>query len=265
MGLFNDGLVSTPEDLLAYEADLKEIAAASGIELNAKATLAQTEVGAQLEASSRKPGNVFFASGAGWQSTGADNAAPRFGLSQVVVTPPLKLWHTFQTLSLVFRDANSAKVSDKYQSKWREYKELSRWAQELLFQTGIGLTLRPVPRPTQPTVSFAASTLLGGSWRVRMTWIGEGGVEGAPSLSRAAQTTDGQTISVEPGSAPAGVSGWNVYVGTATAELTRQNAAPLAPGVPWTLPASGLTAGEALGDGQSPDVYRTAPRFLQRG
>ena len=265
MALFADGLVSEAPDLLAYEADLKEISASEGIDLSTKATLAQTEVGAQLEASSRRPGHVFFANGGGWQATASEAALPRFDLGQVVVTPPLKLWHTFQTLMLVFRDANSTKVSDKYAAKWREYKELAKWAQELLFQTGVGLVTAPVPRPEQPAIGFAASTLGAMSLFVRMSWVGLNGEEGAASAARAVKTPDSQAVTVTPPTAPGGVSGWNVYVGMNEDDLQRQNTTPLSPGGAWVMPAGGVVSGEALGEGQTPEAYRTVPRFLQRG
>ena len=58
----------------------------------------------------------------------AETNPSRFELSQVVVTPPLKLFHTFQTLGIVYRDAYNRKLNHKYLPKWREYKELARWA-----------------------------------------------------------------------------------------------------------------------------------------
>ncbi len=264
MALFVDGLVSETADLIAYEADLKGVAASEEIDLKSKATLAQTEVGAQLEASSRRPGHVYYAQGSGWQSTGAETALPRFDLGQVVVTPPLKLWHTFQTLSLIYRDANSRRVADKYLAKWREYKELSKWAQELLFQTGVGLTNGPIPRPAEPQLGEAASTLGSLSLWVRMSWTA-GAAEGAGSAARAVKTAAGKALVVTPPTAPAGVTGWHVYVGESEEELQRQNSAVLAVGSSWTMPDSGLIAGEPLGEGQKPDVFRTVPRFLQRG
>ena len=42
-----------------------------------------------MEAASRSPGNIYFANGVGWQSSGAESNPSRFELSQVVVTPPL--------------------------------------------------------------------------------------------------------------------------------------------------------------------------------
>ncbi len=264
MALFTDGSVSEMRDLLAYESDLLDLATAEGIDVSSKLLLAQTEVGAQLEASSRRPGNVFFAAGAGWQSTGSDVSLPRFDLSQVVVTPPLKLWHTFRTLALFFSDAQTRKENDKYQPRTRQYDELSKWAGELLFQTGIGLTATPVPRAGEPTLGAAAASLPAMSLYVRITWM-RGDEEGAGSPERASQTTANQALTVTPPAAPAGVTGWRVYLGERRGEALRQADDPLPLDSAWTMPAGGFVQGAEIGSGQAPDLFRTAPRFLQRG
>jgi hypothetical protein len=265
MALFTDGLVSELPDLLGYEADLLDVASALKVELGVKLQLAQTEVGAQLEATSRRPGNVFLAKGAGWQSTGGEASVPRFNLNQVVVTPPLKLWHTFQTLTLFYRDAQARKVDDKYLPKWREYKELAKWASDLLFQTGVGLTMSPVPRAEQPVIGFAAATLPAMSLYVRTTWVGHDGAEGAGSKERAVQTAANQALKLTMASAPASASGWHVYIGQAQGEALRQTDDPLGLGAEWVMPSGGVTEGPELGDGQPAEMYRTAPKFLQRG
>ncbi len=105
MALFTDQSVSEVADLVAYEANLPEVSSAEGIDLETKIRLAQTEVRTHLEAASTRPENVYHARGAGWQSTGGEANLSRFELQQVVVTPPLKLWHTFQTLAIIYRDA----------------------------------------------------------------------------------------------------------------------------------------------------------------
>ena len=265
MALFTDGLVSELPDLLGYEADLLDVAGALKVELGVKLQLAQTEVGAQLEATSRRPGNVFLAKGAGWQSTGGETSAPRFDLNQVVVTPPLKLWHTFQTLALFYRDAQARKVDDKYLPKWREYKELAKWASDLLFQTGVGLTVSPVPRAQQPAIEFETSTLPAMSLYVRTTWVGQDSVEGAGSKERAVHTVANQALKLAMGPAPAAAVGWHVYMCQSQGEAFRQTDEPLMAGAEWVMPLSGVGDGQELGNGQSAEMYRTAPKFLQRG
>ncbi len=265
MALFTDQSVSDISDLIAYEANLPEISGAEGIDLETKIRLAQTELSAHLEAASQRPGNVYFAQGAGWQSTGGETNLSRFALNQVVVTPPLKLWHTFQALAIIYRDAYNRKLNDKYLPKWKEYKELGKWASDLLLQTGIGITTKPVPRPGQPTLDWVASTLGDLVLFVRMTWVGTQGAEGSGSVEQAITVPAGNALRVTPQSAPSGVTGWNVYVGPSSGEATLQNAGPLDLETTWVLPDSGLVSGSPIEEGQLPEVFKTVPRFLQRG
>jgi hypothetical protein len=265
MALFTDGLVSQVSDLVAYEANLPEVAAAEGIDLATKLGLAHTEVGAQIEAASQRPGNVYFARGAGWQATGAEGNLARFDLSQVVVTPPLKLWQTFQTLAIVYRDAYNRKLNDKYLPKWKEYKDLAQWANDLLFQTGIGITSSPIARPEPPALDWVASSAGGMAVFVRMTWADANGIEGAASAEQAATVPVNYSLRVTPAVAPAGVSGWHVYAGGSSGEVFRQNADALELGTAWVMPENGLVSGVKVGEGQLPEVFRTVPRFLQRG
>ena len=265
MALFTDQSVSEISDLIAYEANLTEISSAEGIDLETKIRLAQTELSAHLEASSQRPGNVYFAQGTGWQSTGGEANLSRFALDQVVVTPPLKLWHTFQALAIIYRDAYNRKLNDKYLPKWKEYKELGKWVSDLLMQTGIGITTNPVRRPGPPAVDWVASTLGAMALFVRMTWVGTAGAEGSGSVEQAVTVPAGQALRVAPETGPAGVTGWNVYVGAASGDTTLQNTDPLDPETAWVMPDSGLVAGSSIEDGQLPEVFKTLPRFLQRG
>jgi hypothetical protein len=265
MALFTDGLVSQVSDLIAYEANLPEVAAAEGIDLATKLQLALTEVGAQIEAASQRPGNVYFARGAGWQTSGAEGNLARFDLSQVVVTPPLKLWHTFQTLAILYRDAYNRKLNDKYLPKWKEYKDLAQWANDLLFQTGIGVTGNPITRPEPPVLDWVASSAGAMAVFVRVTWVGANDVEGAASAEQAATVPANYSLRVTAGEAPAGVAGWNVYAGESSGEVYRQNTEALEVGAAWVMPESGLVGGVRVGEGQLPEVFRTVPRFLQRG
>ena len=265
MALFTDQSVSEVADLISYEANLPEVSSAEGIDLETKIRLAQTEVGAHLEAASSRPGNVYYTRGAGWQSTGSEANLSRFELSQVVVTPPLKLWHTFQTLAIIYRDAYNRKTNDKYLPKWKEYKELANWASGLLFQTGIGITSCPVARPQQPALEWVSSTLGGMALFVRITWVGPKGVDSSGSLEKAIAIPSGNAIQVTPPTSPAGATGWNAYVGESSGMAVRQNSEPLDLEAAWVMPGTGLAAGQSIQDGQLPEVFKTVPQFLQRG
>lgn len=265
MALFTDGLVSQVSDLVAYEANLPEIAAAEGIDLATKLQLALTEVGAEIAAASQRPGNVYLARGGGWQTSGAEGNLSRFDLSQVVVTPPLSLWHTFQTLAIIYRDAYNRKLNDKYLPKWKEYKDLAHWASGLLFQTGIGVTSNPVPRPAPPVLDWVPSSAAALAVFVCVSWVGAESAEGAASAEQALTVPVNNSLRVTVGAAPAGVLGWHVYAGSASGEAFRQNTDVLDVGSAWVMPESGLVSGVEVGDGQLPEVFRTVPRFLQRG
>ena len=268
MALFTDASISDVQDLLAYEANLVEVADAEGIDLQAKLRLAQSEVGAELVAAALRPGNIYWTA-PGWNSTGTEVNLSRFELTKVAVTPPLKLWHTFQALAIAYRDAYNRKLNDKYLPKWTEYKELARWASNLLYQSGIGLVLKPILRPGKPVVGSVSGTQAAATFYVRISWVGaDGAAEGAASEEVALAVPDNQALRVTPPAAPASpyvVTGWNVYVGAASGEEARQNSQTLPLGQAWVMPPTGLAAGAAVGTGQEPDLYRTVPRFVQRG
>ena len=265
MALFTDEFVTQVSDLLAYESNLGEVSAAEGIDLDVKIHLAHTEVGAKLDAASRRPGDVFLPDGSGAHLGEGGGTQGRFALHEVVVTPPLKLTHTFQTLAIVYRDAYNRKLNDKYLPKWREYKELARWAWDLLAQTGIGISAAPVPRPKAPELDWVSSTVVLAPLFVSMTWVGPQDAEGAGSAEQAIAIPADNALRVTPAAVPESVTGWNVYVGESSGALTRQNTELIPVGTTWTLPASGLVTGEELGEGQVPDLFKTVPRFSQRG
>jgi hypothetical protein len=100
---------------------------------------------------------------------------------------------------------------------------------------------------------------------VRMTWTDASARESTGSVEQAIAVPDGNALRVTPPSAPAGPNGWNVYTGESSGAVTRQNVTPLAVGTVWVIPPSGMIAGEALGTGQQADLFKTAPRFVQRG
>lgn len=264
MALFTDEYVSDVSDLLGYETNLPEVAAAEGVDLTAKLKLAHIEVGAQLQAASTRPGSVYQGQTGVWNSGGDANLS-RFDLAKVVVTPPLKLWHTFQTLAIVYRDLYNRKVNDKYLPKWNEYKELTRWATDLLFQTGIGVTWDPLPRPEAPILDWVSGPHAAATLFAAITWGNSAGEESAGSVEQAISLPDASALRITHRTPPAPAKNWNVYVGTVSGNVTRQNPSPLPLFTPWVTPMSGLVEGSPLGEGQAPQVFRTVPRFLQRG
>jgi hypothetical protein len=91
MALFTDGPVSTIEDLRAYDSQIGDIASMEGIDVQQKLALAQEDLSIELER---------LLDG-------------RHGLEKVVQTPPLKLWHAYRSLELVYRDAYFTHLNDR--------------------------------------------------------------------------------------------------------------------------------------------------------
>src|SRR6185369_8888666 len=93
MALFTDGPVSSILDLTARDTQLLNVAVAEGIDVTQKLALAQDELALELGALLSRA------------SAGESLWAPQPDIGSVVVTPPLKLWHTLRTLELFYADA----------------------------------------------------------------------------------------------------------------------------------------------------------------
>jgi hypothetical protein len=258
MALFLDGAVSTTEDLTAQDSQLLDVASTEGIDLGSKLALAQEELGVELRAllSRASPWDPFC-----WP---APAYIEHMGIRHVVVTPPLKMWHTFRTLETVYRDAYNNELNDRYAGKRDAFREMAIWAREKLILLGIGMVWKPVPRAETPAIAPAQGALAAGTYYVTMAWVNSTGEEGA-SATPAVATTTGGTLAVHPGAAPQGATGWNAYIGVSAESMTLQNTSLLSPGQNWTQPATLTTAGRKAGSGQAPSYLWPAPRVLQRG
>jgi len=236
--LFTDGPLSTIDHLAEYEVEVRQVGAAEGINLDAKLLLAQVEMGLELQAS-----------------------YPDLILEQVVVTPPLRLWHIFHTLAIVYRDAFNRRRNDKYQPKWTEYQELAKTAAGQYRSIGIGIALSPLAAPAVPALAgVAGGSLPAAIYVVHATWVNSGGQESAPSPAVSISLPDNQLLQVTPPVAPPLALGWYPYVGE-----QRQVTDAIAPGTGWTMPAGGPVIGPTLPVGQAPTYYRPQPHILQRG
>jgi hypothetical protein len=245
MALFTDGPASTIEDLAAQDSQVFNIASSEGIDLTVKLGLTHEMVGMELEELLRR-------------STG-------FDLSHVVVTPPVRLWHTYRTLENVYREAYNSQLNDRYAGKRDQFRELSKWAYDRLVSAGIGIALQPAPRAATPNVEQTIGGVLpDGVYYVTMAWLnkaGEVGVCANPETIAVA----GSGFRVEPQVAPAGVAGWNVYVGIDPAAMWRQNEYELAPDAAWVQTGTWLSDGVKANGGQNANYFHAIPRVLQRG
>ena len=101
--------------------------------------------------------------------------------------------------------------------------------------------------PAAPALGSSVGGALGSAtYYVKTTYVtpfGETLASSESSLAVAANSV--LTVGAAP-AIVAGVTGWNVYVGTAAGAETLQNASPIALGTGWLEPTSGLIAGSAI-------------------
>ena len=244
MALFTDGPASTIEDLAAQDSQLLNIASAEGVDLTVKLGLEQEAIGLEVEELLQRGSS--------------------FRLSQVVVTPALRLWHTYRTLELVYRDAYHSQLNDRYAGKRDQFRELSKWAYDRLIQAGIGIAVRPVPRAATPRVSQTTGQLSDGLYYVTMAWMNEAGECGACANPETI-TVAGGGFQVEPQAPSRGVTGWNVYAGFGPDAMWQQNVDPIAPDAPWMQIGLWLSNEVLANGGQSANYFHAIPRVLQRG
>jgi hypothetical protein len=262
MALFTDAPISTLDQLVAQDGAALDVANTEGIDATAKLSLAQDELGIEITAAaSRSPFSP--ASSSVWWPGMVLTATLQ--LSSIVVTPPLRLWHTFHTLELIYRDAYNTQLNDRYLGKWRAYTDLTKWACSMLMQTGVGIVSDPVAVAQSPQVDVIDGILQASSYFVQTAWLNARGEEGMASAVVSAAASDQHSIQVTAQSPPANATVWNIYAGLSIDALTLQNPAPITVGQVWLLPTSGLVFGRGPGIGQAPNYYRLLPRYLQRG
>ncbi len=243
MALFTDGPASSIEDLTAQDSQLLAVASSEGIDLTVKLGLTQEMTGMELTELLRR--------------------ASRFGPEQVVVTPPLRLWHTYRTLENVYRDAYNSQLNDRYAGKREQFRELSKWAYDRLVQAGIGIAAQAVPRAAPPVLRAVAGEMPDGLYYVTMAWVNAAGEEGAPATAGTILLS-GSGLEASPPAPPPRASGWNVFVGNGPDTMARQNNAPIDPAMAWTQ-AEPLHPGAAPGNGQAANYFHAIPRVIQRG
>ena len=254
MALFTDGTITGIEDLRGHDTQLLDVARVESIDVTRKLALAQEELGVELAG--------LLGQMASPEIYGVGlNAAP--AIQQVVVTPPLKLWHVFRTLEMVYRDAYNSQLNDRYAGRRDEYHEMAKWAHDQVIQDGLGIATDPVKQAAAPVPRRSAGGLADGTYYIAIAWTNAGGEEGASSVPAVMQVS-GSSFAVET-AVPPNVKGWNVYCGTRPSTMTIQNSAILAPGQTWVQPNTLSTSGRPAGSGQAPSYRVPVPRTIQRG
>jgi hypothetical protein len=250
MSLFTDGAIADIEDLRGYDTQLLNVATVEGIDVTRKLSLAQEEIGVEVTG---LLGRLTMA--------GQFNAPPEIG--QVVVWQPLKLWHIFRSLEMVYGDAYNNQLNDRYSGRRDEYHEAARWAHDKVIEYGLGIAVDPVRRASAATVRVSKGSLADGTYYVAVAWMNAAGEEGASSAP-VTIAVSGSSFAVET-DLPARAKGWNVYSGTSPETMTLQNGTALAAGQSWVQPNSLSTTGRAAGDGQKATYILAVPRAIQRG
>jgi hypothetical protein len=243
VALVMDGAISTVDDLRALDSAILETSTGEGIDLTNKLRVAEEALHLELAVFLLRAANQNGVSG------------PGVNLGSVAVTAPLRRWHSLRTLVEVYSDAYNSQFNDRYLGKWKHYSKLTRETSDLLFDYGVGIIGNPVPRAPKPAVTAGPSGGAIGQFYVRTAWRGPFGASGALSETVGFAAPDGERFIVDPGVAPAGVTGFDVYAGADETALTRQNSSPILAGSTWTLPPAGLVTGPAPLADQKPDHY----------
>lgn len=255
MALYNDAVLSSDFELQQYENALLDVASTEKIDLTTKAMLAQSEIAADLA--------LFLARNSFCDSRLLVKRVEDIG--EVVVTAPLKRWHAYKTLAMVYQDAYNNQLNDRYQGKWTQYNQLATAAAQTLFECGLGIVYQPVPKASQPSISIVPMAVTGATYYIRVSWINAAMQEGVASDAIEATSKDGSAIQVGVSRVPTGVASWNVYAGDSPDGVTLQNSSPTAIDSTWIMPATGLLTGRAPGDGQVPEAWIVDRRILPRG
>ena len=254
MALFTDG-ISTIQDLINQDNSVLTTAQTENIDLTQKLAIALTELGIEVMAL-LQPGNTC-----GWDIW----LPPSPQLINVVVTPPLQLWHVFQSLTLVYQDAYYNQLNDRYQAKRNQFQQLAKWAMQKLIQSGLGIVSDPLPEAAAPQLTAIPGGQPAATYYASVSWLNVEGEEGQPGDAAALTVEAGNVLVVQPLSQPTNAVSWNVYAGTLATVLTLQNSAPLALDQVWIQAAPVSLGGTAPGTGQAANYTRSLPRVIQRG
>ena len=259
MALFTDAQIITLNDLLPFEASLVQVAAAHGINVDTKISLATSFVAEKLFRLLQDTGM----SDPQWLSRCV------IGLSTVVVTPPLQRWLCIESLTRVFAEAYNVQLNTRFQGKWKEYQAETKYAADQTIQAGLGIVFVPLPKPQMPEVSMQHGNSPAESIYVQTAWVDANGDESALSPINGLVLNSQSTISVQmaegANGAPPAALGWNIYVGSVVSQITLQNGNPLITGSTWTLPSTGIVNGPAGGNGQTPQYIVPVSRQIRRG
>jgi hypothetical protein len=254
MGLFTDG-IATIEDLAGQDSAILSTAQTENIDLSQKLALAQQDLGIEITTLLQRS-NTYD-----WQFW----LQPDPQLNNIVVTPPLQLWHVFHTLNLVYQDVYFNQLNDRYKGKRDQFQQLGQWAMEKLIQTGLGIASDPLPQAAPPGLTSVSGGQPSMTYYTAASWINVEGEEGQTSNPSCLAVADGNALVAQPVNPPSNATMWNAYVGLSTTTLTLQNDLPMALDQVWVQAAPVSPNGRGPCSGQVPNYLRALPRVIQRG
>jgi hypothetical protein len=255
MALFTDGLINAIIDLQTNESSILTVASTADVDLAGKMALAQEDITNQL---------LLFLLRR-WANLDAQWAQRRTrGVSDVVVTAPLRQWHVHKTLALVYRDVYNSQVNDRYLGKWNEYEALAKVSCENYFRIGVGIAADPLSKPAPPLLSTGPGGGSAMTYYVAAAWVNAASQESSASEVGQISTSEGEQVTITPANPPPTASGWNVYIGETPDTVTLQNQSPIGINASWTT--SGVLAqGRQVGRGQQATWFLVDYQVIERG
>ncbi|MDQ2777362.1 MAG: hypothetical protein M3Y57_20955, partial [Acidobacteriota bacterium] len=171
MALFTDASVVTLDDLQTFETSLTQVASSHGINVDTKINLSLSGIGDKLM--------LWLLSVSGSDPQWLNRRL--LGLSTVVVTPTLRRWICFDSLSRFYAEAYNVQLNTRFQGKWTEYQNEATNAERMVFMSGLGVVFQALPKPAMPLVSIEDGTAPAQSIFVQTAWIDAMGNESALS------------------------------------------------------------------------------------
>lgn len=259
MALLTDYGILGLDQLELYEGAIASVTTTHGIDVDSKVQVSVASISDQILLRLLKAG----------LSDPQHLHRRALGMSTVVVTPPVDRWLCMDVLASIFAEAYNVQLNDRFKGKWTQYLAQADVAQQLVWQYGVGIVFNPLPKPAIPLVSVLTGPLPTQEIVVSVAWTDASGNEGTLSDGNGLILPDSSGINVATAegaqNVPVGAAGWNVYVGQAGLEVTRQNNAPIPIGSGWTMPDSGILQGPPQQGGQQPDYFVIDPRRVPRG
>ena len=226
-----------------------------------------------LAGAGRNPTGLVGGRVLGWESNlrfGSDDLfvveADEYDRSFLTLTPDVTVITNVEADHLdIYGDVAGNHMNSRYASKWKDYRTRARWASDTVHRIGIGIAAAPLAKAPQPIVRTEPGATPVDTYHIRIAWRGANGANGAGSDVLIYTVDQDGLPAVRAEAAPDNAVGYDVYIGNEADSISRQNLALVAPGDEWTPPTTGLIAGEAPPDGQSPDWFVRNDRVFLRG